>query len=319
MTLSYNALLVARIIDAFGGFLIYTGGDDVLAIIPPEVWHLVYMILRFTFSSEIILNKALGRYKEGIYHYGMGWRASQSYGIVIAHHKADFRWVIELSRELEEKSKDLLVGKEKAKDATTIALLGRGAKIRVVGPIPNILIKHEDTYKTLHEYDSYTLDRVRNEVNSVDVFKTYMNLVDPLMVKVECRDLSDYVFIGIAPRSSVLNENMNNFSTISLVSLAYRIARYVLDKKLSRGGLGLLEELLAEKTIKDGVLEEEKIYLLKYQLSRKIPCEDIRAELSKELIHTIKEMSRLSIKFKTNLLALFSLSEVFRRCLGNQI
>ena len=88
MTLGFNALLISKIISAFGGFLIYTGGDDILALVPPEVWHLVYLLLRFTFSSEIILNNALKRYKHGIYSYGMGWRASQSYGVVIAHHKA---------------------------------------------------------------------------------------------------------------------------------------------------------------------------------------------------------------------------------------
>ena len=318
MTLSYNALLISRIIDAFGGFLIYTGGDDVLALVPPEVWHLVYLILRYTFSSEIILNKALGRYDNGIYMYGLSWRATQSYGVVIAHHKADLRWVIEYSRKLEERSKefsyncDNKLKKNELKDSICVALLGRGVVIRETEALPNTLIKEEGSkFYTISEFDN----KLRNELNvlSSDVFKKYKENVERILTIIPAESLGDdFAFIGILPRKYNLADNDKSCEVYSIPMFGYYISYLVLNGLLSRSGLKLLEELY-ETTLQRS-LKDVDLQLLKYMLSRRV-SEALRNELLNTILDNIKILSNLSKKFNSNLLSVFYLAEIFRRCL----
>jgi len=325
MVLSYNALLISKIIEAFGGFLIFTGGDDVLAIVPPEIWHLVYLILRFTFSSEILLNPTLKRYSEGIYSYGMSWRATQSYGVVIAHHKADFRWVINMSRELEEKSKKFQMytsnKKIKDKDAISVALLSRGSVIRCIEPIPNVLIPTNSGLLTIREFDHRIINNVQKNALSPDISDDYEHHFSSLLCTIRSKNLGgDFAFIGIIPQSTnLITTNSTSNSSLSLVAYAYKMARYVSRGILSREGLIILEQFYEKfKNKDDAKASDADFYLLKYQIKRKIPSDKYKF-LADNLSNDTRLLYELSEKTSSNLLSIYSLTEVFRRCLNNCI
>ncbi len=319
MTLSYNALLIARIIDAFGGFLIYTGGDDVLAMIPPEVWHLVYLLLRFTFSCEIILNRALERFNYGIYSYGMSWRATQSYGIVIAHHKADFRWAIEVSRDLEERSKDFSSENRPQKDAISVALLSRGAITSETEPLPNLLISHDGKLWTIREFDEHVIKQISQNVMQSDVMNRYNELTKQILTSVFSATLgNDFAFIGIIPK--VHSIATNEPTIISLPMFAYRVACMVLTGELSRAGLYILQEFYDRfRDLKKQEPTDAQLQILKYQLERKVQQERLRKVIAGDLVSSTKVLIELSKKFSSNFLSVYFLAEIIRRCLSNCI
>jgi len=319
MTLSYNALLVAHIIEAFGGFLIYTGGDDILAMLPPEVWHLVYLLLRFTFSCEIIFNRAIKKFNDGIYSYGVSWRATQSYGVVIAHHKADFRWVIEMSRDLEERSKNLSLNGESQKDAISVALLSRGAIIGVSEPLPNVLISYDRTLQTIREFDEFAINQVRQNVMQSDVMDNYNEPIKQFLTLVTSRVLGDDVaFIGIIPRTHKITTS--DPVIVTLLAFAYKVAHMVSTGKLSRAGLYLLQEFYGKfSDIKKQQPTDAQLEIFKYQLERKIQQEHLRKVIAKDLIESTRVLIDLSKKFSSNFLSVYSLAEIIRRSLSNCI
>ena len=55
--ISMNSVLISKIVDTFGGFLIYSGGDDALALLPPEITHIVYILLILAFLLTFRFSK----------------------------------------------------------------------------------------------------------------------------------------------------------------------------------------------------------------------------------------------------------------------
>lgn len=159
MIIALNSRVIKSVVEAFGGFLIYTGGDDVLALLPPEVWHYAYLLLHFLYSREIMDSLRVGN--ERLYVYGMGVRASSSFSVVVAHHKAHLKQVIKNSYELlEDLSKELKCeraedpGRElKVKNGLSVILMARSAPIEIVRGIPNMLIRSDGDYVCLREFD----------------------------------------------------------------------------------------------------------------------------------------------------------------------
>lgn len=216
MVISLNVPVVKSVVEAFGGFLVYTGGDDVLAFLPPEVWHYVYLLLRFLYSREIMDCFRLDG--DGLYVYGMGARATASFSVVVAHHKAHLKQVIRRSQELlEHLAKELArksaKGRVKAKDGLSVVLMSRSAPIVTVRAVPNVLVKRGGGHLSVRELDEKTRGEVEEKITAMNggVVGSWMDAFASIIKVVygqgACtgayRDVygkaSDVCFAGLAP------------------------------------------------------------------------------------------------------------------------
>lgn len=195
MVLSNMAINVfPKIVEAFGGKLVYSGGDDVLAYLPPETWWIVASLIRVLYSAEFL--RISGEGNKEFWIPGMSHRASMSFGVVIANIKADLRKVINLAGELEEISKSICYLKE-AKDGLSVAILSRGDfKTRILG-IPWFIVmerkgetekKNEGQVSSdiylLREYIDEKLDNWKGEFNS-DFIEKYMERINGIYKNME--------------------------------------------------------------------------------------------------------------------------------------
>ena len=81
--------IVPEVVRESGGELIYSGGDDVLAMLPADTALECAVRLRMRFSSDDV----------------MGARVSASAGLVFAHYLEDLRNVLAMARLLEKRAK----------------------------------------------------------------------------------------------------------------------------------------------------------------------------------------------------------------------
>lgn len=110
--------VVPRVVAERGlGAVVYAGGDDVLALLPPERALTIAQLLYEEFSREWD-NRA------GHVVLGMGHRASCSAGLVMAHYMRHLARVVERARELAEEGKG-----EEGKGAVKAELYGRAGLI----------------------------------------------------------------------------------------------------------------------------------------------------------------------------------------------
>jgi len=89
--------------EKYGGFLVYSGGDDVLALLPTDKVLKVSNELQEIFKKDFYEIEVNGRRRKVM---GLGKYASMSAGIVFAHYKYPLYDVIEKVREAEKEAKN---------------------------------------------------------------------------------------------------------------------------------------------------------------------------------------------------------------------
>ncbi|MEM4447734.1 MAG: type III-B CRISPR-associated protein Cas10/Cmr2 [Candidatus Jordarchaeales archaeon] len=216
MVISSNVPVVKSVVEAFGGFLVYTGGDDVLAFLPPEVWHYVYLLLRFLYSREIMDCFKLDN--DWLYVYGMGARATASFSVIVAHHKAHLKQVIRRSQELLDRLAKELVrkgaeGGVKVKDGLSVVLMSRSAPTVTARAIPNMLVRSGGRNLSIRELDERAKREAKGKITAMDsgVVELWKDTFTPIIKAVYGQDArtsayrdvygkaSDLYFAGVAP------------------------------------------------------------------------------------------------------------------------
>lgn len=349
MILSHNARIFERVVRALGGFLVYTGGDDVLALLPPETWHLAYLLIRILFSRELALlsNDVLEDFKDGIYGYGMSWRATMSFGIVIAHYKTDLRLVLRESMKLlEEQSKELRATIKRndreeeieIKDAVSVALMSRGATLYLARGIPNVLILHRECQKYSLDCDTNgyipvaILDRIlQDEINEKIEKNLLGEIASSYEGKLDQEVLSKYqsngeIYIGLLPNSNSLTIAEPK-SVLCPLSISNTIVNLVLRENISRGGLTKLiefyEKLLKENITKADVIKQ-RLPLLRYSIRRSI-CDKLESDKKQKILEYVMKnlekasemLFKIERRTKITLLELIPLAAILYRCLEN--
>lgn len=125
--LNMNSINTSRYIRENGGLVIYSGGDDVLAMVPPENTLTIVGEVRKEFSKEFIEfeDPALRQVKYLI--PGLGSKASQSFGVLFFDAFFPLKKAIEEVEKLAEEAKEVesLAGK---KDSMSISYRVDGPK-----------------------------------------------------------------------------------------------------------------------------------------------------------------------------------------------
>jgi len=106
--LMVNSIEASKTIQHYGGLVIYSGGDDVLAMLPPEVTINIIGRLRRDYSSTFIEleDNALERGKVRYKIPGLGSKSSQSFGVVFFDAFFPLKLVIEEASSLIEEAKE---------------------------------------------------------------------------------------------------------------------------------------------------------------------------------------------------------------------
>lgn len=291
-TLVINAILMSKIIEALGGFVIYSGGDDILALLPPETWFLAYLLTRSLFSREISLLYCLNGFEDGIYTYGLGWRATISYGIIVADTKADLSMVVKESRELEEKSKgriyyDKEQGMKRVKDAVTVSLWSRAGPIRTARALQNVLLKspEADKFLPIRIIDEAMLNFQYKDLSQIEkIAKKYINVyINEFIKKIreDETDKSKIVYIGLSPAKAY-------YPIMDSLLLMVLYKRNVVSRRF----LYTLEEYRMKKEIPQELLLYEMKYYLERRLAIKESSETIRKLREKLLDYFIRRFKQ---------------------------
>jgi CRISPR-associated protein Cmr2 len=96
------------IVEKHFGFLIYSGGDDLLALLPANTAFACARELRLAFSGDPAVN---GDADRGYYRWKdrdlvmMGSKATASAGLAIVHYKEDLRFALNTARDAEKEAK----------------------------------------------------------------------------------------------------------------------------------------------------------------------------------------------------------------------
>ncbi len=101
---NFASVIVPSIINQFNGTLIYSGGDDVLALLPAQYAVQCALQLRNAFSGENDQTPGWTEI-EGRHFLTMGHKATLSAGIAFVHYKKDLRAALQAAREAEKASK----------------------------------------------------------------------------------------------------------------------------------------------------------------------------------------------------------------------
>jgi len=121
----FSLYKVPEIVEKFNGFLVYAGGDDVLALFPADkVLDAAYEIQKF-FKKDFYEIEVNGKKRKVI---GLGNKASMSAGIVFAHYKWPLYDAIERVRDAEKDAK----GKY-GRNAFCITFIKRSGEILTTG------------------------------------------------------------------------------------------------------------------------------------------------------------------------------------------
>lgn len=133
-TLSTYALkIVRKIIESeYCGRLVYAGGDDVRALLPPEDAFEIALRLREEYSSEWSTISAEGMDKP-IAVLGMGHRATSSISLACVHYMHHLGNAIDMSWRMLKDAKEY--DKEWEKDAASVALYSRVGELAKVNPL----------------------------------------------------------------------------------------------------------------------------------------------------------------------------------------
>lgn len=106
---NFALYVVPGVVARHRGFLIYAGGDDVLALLPTETALACALELRAAFRGEPPFNNGAdkGYYRhEGRDLLVMGTKATLSAGLAVAHYKDDLQLALREARQAERAAKD---------------------------------------------------------------------------------------------------------------------------------------------------------------------------------------------------------------------
>jgi CRISPR-associated protein Cas10/Cmr2 subtype III-B len=107
--LMVNSIKASKVIQDYGGLVIYSGGDDVLAMLPPEVTISIVGRLRKDYSSTFIEfeDNVLGKEKIRYKIPGLGTKSSQSFGVLFFDAFFPLKLVVEEVSSLIEEAKEV--------------------------------------------------------------------------------------------------------------------------------------------------------------------------------------------------------------------
>lgn len=134
-TLAHYALkLVKHVVEEeFCGRVVYAGGDDILALLPPEDSLLACLRLHEEYRCEwIVPARILDKYAMETFKLGAGYKVTNSAGLVIAHYMTYLGEAITRSRSLLEEAKEYEVklnGHSWKKDAIAVEIISRGGGV----------------------------------------------------------------------------------------------------------------------------------------------------------------------------------------------
>jgi len=126
----FSLYVVLKIVKEHKGFLVYAGGDDVLALFPANrVLDAAYEIQKF-FKEDFYEIEVNGKKRKVM---GLGNKASMSAGIVFAHYKWPLYDAIEKVREAEKKAKEEIKEEGYGRNAFCMTFIKRSGKILTAG------------------------------------------------------------------------------------------------------------------------------------------------------------------------------------------
>lgn len=99
----FSIIVVGDIVEKYDGFMVYSGGDDILALFPADRVMEVAKELKEAYSRDFYLHEAGGKKQKLM---GLGKEASMSAGIVFVHYKYPLYDALEQAREAEKEAKD---------------------------------------------------------------------------------------------------------------------------------------------------------------------------------------------------------------------
>jgi CRISPR-associated protein Cmr2 len=153
-------------VERMGGVVIYAGGDDLLAILPPETAIETIVKTRRCFSDGDIVK---GFYKLGEGIYPAGGLASRSYVAIIGHYMFPMNALLTDSHETMEnvakKTVRLEPKPQLEKDTAVIKFITRGGGAKVEGVIPLRKID-EDGYASLLELSKSVINKMEKGIFS---------------------------------------------------------------------------------------------------------------------------------------------------------
>jgi len=103
---NFASIVAPSIVKRFRGTLIYSGGDDVLALLPTRQAVQCALELQKAFIGENDLTPGWTEV-EGQHLLAMGSRATLSAGIAFVHYKEDLRFALQSARDAEKTAKDV--------------------------------------------------------------------------------------------------------------------------------------------------------------------------------------------------------------------
>lgn len=212
----FSIYTVPEIVKRYDGFLVYSGGDDVLALFPSNrVLEAAYEIQEH-FKKEWYNVSRKGSY--GIYEkklMGLGSNATMSAGIVFAHYKWPFYDVIESAREAEKKAKDTY-----GRNAFFLKLIKHsgqiieaGGKWNFVGyikPIMEALVPSNQNYSQKNAKLSHSF--IYDLIDYLNIFDDKHNIVNykPLIVSGIKRLLQRRMVVEDSQEVQKLSQNFSS-------------------------------------------------------------------------------------------------------------
>jgi len=181
---NYSLEIVRHVIEEeYLGRIVYSSGDDVLALVNLRDLLEVLRKLRVGFSGQLKFlnghtevaweNRSGFIEKDGKYFLTMGPNASLSAGVLISHYKSPLKVVLDRVRELEKEAKQ-----NKDKDSFSIGLMKRSGGLREI--ICNFKFEFEgklyDTLQELEAIGNYFEENSKIKISRTFSLKFYEDL-----------------------------------------------------------------------------------------------------------------------------------------------
>ena len=181
----YAKEVVPRVVEENLGAIVYAGGDDVLAFIPPERAFTVAQRLSEEFMRE-------WDNRSGRIVIGMGHRASCSAGLILAHYMYPLTHAISQTRSLQEDAKNLEEGVH-GKGAVKVDFYGRAGPIAMMSKALHWINPWDG--KNLDALKEYVTPFCKDSVTwvGVSVFTSGYDLVNEVFGKSKPRFFSPLI------------------------------------------------------------------------------------------------------------------------------
>jgi CRISPR-associated protein Cmr2 len=208
-TLNIFSTLVENAIKEFGGELVYSGGDDVLAFLPATIVLQCANKIRKMYSGigNVSIKNSGTEYKfndEILYINGkpyatmMGKKATMSAGIAVINKKFPLRASLEIARNSEKRAKDDL-----ERDSFVISLVRRSGQITSIGSKWN----YENEFDVILELDKIMEFITNNDISSRMIRKLKTEVVNQEMPLLEKREYIER-YIPYVVKKSINNKDL---------------------------------------------------------------------------------------------------------------